>query len=752
MPLDIDTLRRYRQDAMVGQQWRYEAATAIDYFDSNQFDAATAKKMQDKGLPLIYVNVMKPTIDTAVGLLERSQTDWVVKPEDDDQDDIAQILTFHMKQAERATRADRTCLDAGAVMFKGGLGWVEVARNQDPFGQSKYVVRRIPYTEMWYDPFSVEVDFSDAEYLRRIKFFDRSIIKKRFPQAVMEIEAAGRFNQTMAWYEPQQYLRENYLRDLTQVSMELWGAGRDKIPLEEVQYRVQEPAHVFKAPGSNKKMLFQPRNPMHVMAYNQGIIDVEVALTRKSYQALYVGEVVLLDRPNPAGADRFTYTAFCAEREGRTGVPYSPISRSMMPLQDEINTRRAKMAYALQSTRVVATKNAVDDHQQAAEEVGRRNSYIELGERFNPAVDQFKIEDGIGMSDAQLKVYQESLAMMPQVSGVPLSLQGVHEGSIDSGKAVNAMADYGVNSLSRQAAHYREARRQVGATLLQYIIEDIGPQLTEIKGESMQGKRVTAKVNVPQLDQVTGATYIQNDLSAMKLNVVLDDVPQSATYRQQQFSMIMTALKEMPPEVQGLALPMMVEMSELPEHQKKEMADLLREKLGIAGDDPEKQAEMAQRRAVQEQAQRDQAQRQEQEHQIDIAAKAAKADNDSASAQQKRATAVKMIADAVADLAAQGQDPSWITAGLDTRSIQQQLAGGIATGQPQGQSQPQATPQLQGPVQAQPQAPVQQGQGDVAQALRDGLTQAPSQVVLQMRRPRVLVRDADGRAIGSKST
>lgn len=634
MPLSLEKVNLYRSDALYQSNWRYTTAQCLDYVDGNQFPSDLAAKMQAKGLPLTTVNICKGVVETACGIVERLQTDAIVLPEDDDEQDVADVLSYKMKQAERETKADRCCLDAARIMFGGGIGWVEVARQSDPF-LFPYRVNPVPYTEMWTDPRSIRVDYSDSEYLRRLRFFEKGAVTAIFPQA-QYLTAGADLN--YAWYEPQLYQRDNYTRDISNVALDLWGANRDLVPLEEIQYREKTMQYVFKVPnGQNKWILFDERNPMHMEAYQAGLINVEVRPVSKSRQAFYLGQTCLLDRPNPAGGNRFTYVPFVFEREARTGSPYSAAIRAIMSLQDEVNTRRAKAVYALLSTRVVATADAVDDLEALREEISRRDAMIILGKAYNPNVSQFNVEDGIQFAGEQMKMFEGTMEIVPQIAGVPLSLQGIRDGSVDSGVGIDKLADMGINSLSRVFSHFREARRSVFEIMLQYIIEDVGSELTQITGTDRHGKRLQVPVNVPMQDE-SGQTFKDNDLTAMELKVVLDDVPHSATHRQEQLKVFMASLSAAPPDIQAVAIPYVADLLDIPPQIKKDLVAALKQKMGIAATPEEQQAK--------QDAMQHQMNTQEQAHQMGLAAAAAKISKDQAAAEKDRALAAKAVVDA----------------------------------------------------------------------------------------------------------
>ncbi|MEJ0004438.1 MAG: hypothetical protein WDN30_14445 [Pararobbsia sp.] len=95
-------------------RWRLEADTCADYYDGNQLSVELIDKLKDRGQPPLITNLIKPTVDTVLGMEAKSRTDWIVRPEDDTSstDDVAEALSLKLKHAETESRADRACSDA----------------------------------------------------------------------------------------------------------------------------------------------------------------------------------------------------------------------------------------------------------------------------------------------------------------------------------------------------------------------------------------------------------------------------------------------------------------------------------------------------------------------------------------------------------------------------------------------------------------------------------------------------------------
>lgn len=639
MALTPQQLAAWRRDADHGNHWRYDAGIDEDYYDGNQYDDETARKMQEAGMPLTVVPISRDMVATVVGLQERSQTDWIVRPESsDDYQDLSRVLSLKLKEAEAKTKADRACLDACSSQNKAGIGWVEVGRGEGLLDYP-YRVQTVPWREIWWDSRSKASDItSDSEYLRRIKFYEKGVVKAMFPGQVHAIEAAGPGNDMLAgWYEPEQYVRDNGIRDMTQVSLDLYGGGRELVALEEFYYKTREKGWAIRGPDG-RWLRFDENNPRHMAAYNAGMVTPKRTAVTKMNRAVYVGNFALLDGPSPYPHDDFPYVAMVYDREARTGVPYGLI-RTIRSLQDEVNTRRARMMWGLNFRQVKYDSDAVEDPELLREEVNRPDGMIELNaDRRERSI--LEISTDYQLNSQQFQAYQDALNLMPQVGGVPRTLSGQKERGVDSGVAMEALIDQGVNSQGRANSMYREGRSRVGQLLLSLVIEDIGthPQMLSARGED--GKRVQVRVNEPTRHP-NGYEYVKNNVQQIQLAVTLDDVPSSPTFRRQQFEEIARVAQGLgSDEVKAMVLPMLIEASDLPN--KRDMAKALKQRLGM--DEPETQEEMQAMQARQQEERRAKAIL-EREKVVEIAEKQAKAVLDQERAKAEAAKTSKTAAE-----------------------------------------------------------------------------------------------------------
>lgn len=565
--------------------WRREADRCADYYDGNQLSPETVEKLKDRGQPPLITNIIKPTIDTVLGMEAKARTDWRVRPEDDDEcdDDLAEALTVKLKHAETESRADRAVSDAYAAQIKAGLGWVEVAREHDPF-KCPYRVRYVHRREIFWDWRAEQPDLSDARYLIRRRWLELEHAIALMPQyATLFRMTTGGWAGFDPLLEQDSRLVQSWEieRDTRIAAVDWRDIQRMRICLYEIWYRKWVRGYTMQLPNGTV-MEADFNNPRHNEAIVAGIAKIKQATFQKVRLAWYTGPHFLYDVPSPYKHNQFPYVPFFGHREDLTNVPYGLI-RSMVSPQDEVNARKSKMLWALNSRRVVTDSDAVLDHNKAAQEVARPDAYVILNANRKPQ-STFKVEPGGDLAAQQFQVMQEAKQEIAEASGVHKSMQGQQSGA-KSGVAINSLIEQGINTLAEINDNYAYARRLVGEMLFELVKQNLmqGPAKVSV-GEGQQ-KRVIL-LNQPAQDPQTGQMVMVNDVAKVKAKVVLDDIASTPTYRTQTLQMLTEITKSLPPNVQGLVMDFVIEATDLPK--RHQLADRLRGAMGIQ--DPEQQA------------------------------------------------------------------------------------------------------------------------------------------------------------------
>lgn len=617
--------------------WRKEADKACDYYDGNQLTADTVERLKERGQPPLITNLIKPTVDTVLGMEAKTRTDWRVRPEDDNvaNADTADALSLKLKHAETESRADRACSDAYAAQLKAGLGFVEVARESDPL-KYRYRVKAIHRREIFWDWRAEQYDLSDARYMIRRRWLDLDSAIAMMPQY------AELFRQTTggwAGFDPMQERDTGLVqsweteRDTRLEATDWRDAEQHRVCLYEIWYRKWVRGYVMTlADGQSVEVDFD--NLEHSAAIVSGAARVSMATFQKVRLAWYCGPHFLYDVPSPHQHGHFPYVPFFGYREDLTQVPYGLV-RSMLSPQDEINARKSKMLWALNSKRVIADSDAVKDHNKAAREVGRPDAYIVLEANRKPS-SQFRVEPGGELAMQQFQVMQEAKTEIAESSGIHKAMMGQNS-SASSGLAINSLVEQGLNTLGEINDNFRFARRLVGEMLFSMILDDIGNQPTPVTIGQGQAQKVVV-LNLPAMDPQTGQVQVQNDVSKVNAKVVLDDIPSTPTFRMQQLQMLTEITKSLPPNAQALIIDFVIEATDLAGSQK--IADRLRKGLNLPDDSPEAQASQQQMQQQQQAIQQQQIGLEMQEQQAKI--------------EQIKATTQKTLADSQSHQAGEG--------------------------------------------------------------------------------------------------
>jgi hypothetical protein len=577
--------------------WRREADTCADYYDGNQLSQELVERLKDRGQPPLITNLIKPTVDTVLGMEAKTRTDWIVRPEDDtdSNDDVAEALSLKLKHAETESRADRACSDAYAGQIKAGLGWVEVARESDPL-KFPYRVNYVHRREIFWDWRAERYDLSDARYLIRRRWLELDHAIAMMPQYADLFRAT-----TCGWagfdplIEQNTQLYQSFVleRDTRIEAVDWRDIQRERLCLYEIWYRKWVRGFVITLPnGKTVECNFD--NTDHCQAILAGA-PVKMATFQKVRLAWYCGPHFLYDIPSPYTHNYFPYVPFFGYREDLTQVPYGLV-RSMISPQDEINARKSKALWLLNSRRVITDSDAVADHDEAMEQVARPDAYIILDAKRKPG-SKFEVSTDANLTAQQFQAMQESKQEIEEASGVHKVMQGQQSGA-SSGLAINSLVEQGLNTLAEINDNYRHARRLVGEQLFYLLQADMkGRQIRVKVGDGMAQRVIT--LNQQTQDPQTGQTTVQNDISTISPKVVLDDIPSTPTFRLQQLQMLTEITKSLPPQLQSQVIDFVIAATDLPNRQ--EIVDRLRGSLGILT--PEQQQQKQQQVEQAQQAQ-----------------------------------------------------------------------------------------------------------------------------------------------------
>lgn len=590
--LDIKKLEHWLDEIRNQPRWRLQADKEADYYDGKQIDAETLELMLERGQAPIIDNMIQPTINAVLGMQAKSRLDTVVKPEAGETNtDVAEALSLKMKQESEQSRSDRAKSDAYAEQIKVGIGWLEVSRNKNPF-ESRYRYDNVHRREIYWDWRARKHDLSDARYLVRRKWMDEDVLISTFPQKKQFIKTAlsGRANWDLEM-SGLNLMTMGIDHDVstgftTSIEQYEWmNTARKRLCMYEVWYRVHTEGYVTKLPNG-KVTEYDENNPEMAQLYQDDLIEIHKAVFDKVRVAFWIGPQLVGDYPSPYQHNHFPYIPFFGFREDRTGIPYGLI-RTMMSPQDEINARKSKMMWLLSAKRVMATENAVEDHHVAAEEVARPDAYLIVS---NKPGESFTVEENGPMAAQQFQVMQEAKESIQTSVGVHNATLGRDSGAT-SGLAINSLVEQDSITLAEINDNFNMAARHADELLLSLIIEDLSDVPNHpVTVEDDIGKKRDVILNQIASDPETGLPAVVNDITKINVAVVLADAPSTPTFRNQQLYQLTELVKTLPPNIQAMLMPFVIEATDLPK--RKEMSELIRQGLGLGDgtEDPEKAA------------------------------------------------------------------------------------------------------------------------------------------------------------------
>lgn len=580
--LSLDELTEIMHEIEEQPHWRATADKEMDYADGNQLDSDLLKRMQAIGIPPAVEDMIGPALLSVEGFELQTRTDWRVKANGETgSDDVADALNYKLNQAERLSKADKACSMAFRPQIGCGIGWVEVKREQDPF---KYPYRCVAVhrNEIHWDMKSTENDLSDARWLRRTRWIHPKRLVSAFPQHEELITTIGRHGGSWwleadvidggsstglhnAWLDARSYtINEQYWYNPTS----------QELNLAEVWYRRWKRVPVLKF-TDGRVVEYDSSNMAHDIAIFQGVARVEqanISTVRRSY---WLGPHCLYDGPSPYSHHYFPYVPFWGFREDNTNIPYGFVRRMKFP-QDSINSGISKLRWGMSVTRVERTKGAVDmTDEQLRRQVARPDADIILNQtHMAKPGSKFEVKRDFELSQQHFTLINDGRAAIERVSNITSGFQG-KKGNATSGRQEQLQIEQSNQTLMKMMDNFREARTLMGEILLSMIVEDLGTQqhVIVIQGDAVREDR-TVVINKPETDE-HGYPYVSNDVQRTRLKVVLDDVPSSTTFREQQLNALSEITKSLPAEIQTAVLPYVMALTDIPF--KKDIIESIRQ-------------------------------------------------------------------------------------------------------------------------------------------------------------------------------
>jgi hypothetical protein len=598
----LGALEALISDCQGQPDWRIRSDVAAAYYDmGKQLTPEQERKIRvEMGIDPRQTNLIHGVINGVLGQEAKARSDVRVEADDDDFQDVADVLSKAMHEAQREANTDIAISNGYAGQVKTGVGWVEVSRAMDPLDYS-YRVTDIHRNEMWWDMRSQRLDLSDARWVVRKRWQDLDEAIAMMPQHKEVLHSAvNGWDLVNLPEDGDNVMYRSYTNERrTTIRRDEWcDTGRKRIKFYEVWYRVPAETVVLHV-GPTKRIAYDERNPLHVEAVSRQRVKISKVITRQVRMALFAGPHRLLD----VGTARrnFPYVPFFAFRDDQDRSPYGLIEGMISP-QDEYNERRQMINWMLKARQLIVDDDALADAKNNINDIARTMNRPDMVAVLNPNrrnANGFQMRNDLQLQKEQVDVMQDAKALIQEIPRIYSTQLGNAPTGVTSGIAINSLTEQGVVAMGELNDNYRFSRKLVHEQLLDLIIEDhLDEDLRVVMG-SGQSKRV---VVLNTWDQQTGAPL--NRVKDAPIKVGLSDVPSSPAFRmqeQQQIAAMLAALGNNPAAMNILA-PVYIEGSGI--ENRKAIADDLRRATGVpvAGDRKAQQAaQQQQQQALAEQ-------------------------------------------------------------------------------------------------------------------------------------------------------
>lgn len=579
--LTLDELTEIYYEIDEQPTWRGVADKEMDYADGNQLDSELLKAMQKLGVPPAIEDVISPALLSVEGMELNMRTDWRVTPNGEPGgQDVADALNYKLNQAERLSRADQACSDAFRPQIGCGLGIVEVKRDSDPFN---FPMRcsAVHRNEIHWDMKAREKDLSDARWLRRTRWIHPARLKQVFDDHADLIDTCSRYGAD--WMRGPEWQDGGHSTGLQNAWMEgrswtynenFWYNPTSKeVNVVEMWYRRWVKALVLKF-KDGRVVEYDESNLAHNLALANGFAQAVKATVTRVRRSFWLGPHCLYDGPTPYAHKYFPYVFFWGFREDNTGIPYGFVRR-MKYNQDAINSGISKLRWGMASVRIERTKGAVAMPDEVLRrQVARPDADILLDSTHmaKPGA-RFDVKRDFQLSQQHFQLINDSRAAIERVSNITSGFQG-KTSNATSGRQEQIQVEQSNQTMMKIMENFREARTLMGEMLLSMLVEDMGKeeQTVIIEGDAITAER-TIVINRPETDE-RGYAYLSNDLQRTRLKVILDDVPTTAGFREQQFQSLSEVTKSLPQNIQATVLPYIIALSDTPF--KKEIVEAIR--------------------------------------------------------------------------------------------------------------------------------------------------------------------------------
>ena len=547
---DRESIERGQESVMFreGKQWTDEALS----------------KLSSEDRACLTINHVAPMIESLSGLYRRNRTDLRAFPTENSDADIANVLTYALKNIFTQTQADSEETEAFEDQVTAGRGILEVFPDFDADIKGQIKIRQTPWDMTVFGP-HLRKDLEDCEYLCSWSWLSRDRLTNLYPEFKNEIsDMFGRFERHILGLtdlsDMDTPLTDSMFADTKTREMRMVECE------EKVYYRLKY--YIDQQTGWMTDELQIPKAYRSQLKSLSPLLRSTDRRMHRIRRTIFAGDLILEDgfvnRPTPPNATGPNFSKFPVYAYKRGNRFEGKVERLKDP-QREINKRRSQIVdivnTSINNGWLVGkgTFGTQQEKNKFINSVSKAGFVIEIPDPTQPPV---KVEAG-QVSPAIVQLELNSLQSFRETSNVNPEMLGMGS-QYQSGNAINHRIQQALMGNEYLFDNMSQVKKRIGREVLLWIQALYTPdRLARIFFD--QAKIEKIYLGGQEVDPQDMNTFNQivtrlQDADLTKYDVTIGETGQSPTAQLANFEMMMELAQK------GVPLPpqLFVELAPIP--------------------------------------------------------------------------------------------------------------------------------------------------------------------------------------------
>lgn len=542
-------IQEFRDYATSSSAARQLAEKCRDYKDGNQLSEEERKALKKRKQPPVIDNKIQDKCDTLIGIEQQTRTDPKAYPRTPEHEEAADAATDALRYVKDDNSFTEVTTAAYENLVVEGLcaGEVIVEKNKGKYAQ--VCMKRIRWDRLYYDPHSLELDFSDAAYKGFFTWMYTSKAETMWPEkkaVIAECFAGNQQTEGDTFDDKPRFM--------------VTSGNRARIQIFTVYFRESE--KWMRAVWCSGGYLEGPEPSNYKNEDGEPDCCIELQATYKD----------------------------------RDGNPYGAVQR-WIDLQDAHNKRHSKMLHLLNTKQIHAEKGAYPDVKKAREQLHMPDGFVERIKGFESEIvtnldmaqGQFQL---LQYTDAQLSMTGPNAALMGQTGDISGRAKQLDQqaGTLMTAPLSNAhrswklrmyrhawnrIRQYWTSEMWIRVTDDEDNVRFVGLNQPMMLGDVAAQQLKkdqqtppEQKHAMVQQMAADPRMQQPAIKD--GKPMLKNNVAEMDVDIIIDEAPDTITVQAEEFEKLVRLAESGQVQIPPKAL---ITASQLRSQTKKQIVD-----------------------------------------------------------------------------------------------------------------------------------------------------------------------------------